>query len=127
MKTERQRGLALYGEIYGAEAAEAMTKTIETGSRFSKQAEWTIDWAFGSVWSRTGLARKMRSCVVLGMLIAQRSAEEMRYHVRMAIENGLSAEELEEIVYTTIPYAGFPAAAAAKRIIVEEIARAEQG
>lgn len=115
MSEAREKGLALFGEVYGAEMAEGIKGYIESSDDFGvKQAEWTLDWAFGSVWTREGLDRKMRSCAVLGMLIGLRAAEEIQYHTKMGIANGLTRKEIEEIFYTAIPYAGFPAANVAK-------------
>lgn len=115
MNEAAQRGLALFEEIYGSEMARGLMRQVENGAPFSgKQSQWTIEWTFGEVWAREGLERRMRSCAVLGMLIAQGAAEEIRYHTKMGIANGLTRAEIEEIFYTTIPYCGFPAANTAK-------------
>jgi 4-carboxymuconolactone decarboxylase len=123
MSEVRDKGLALYGEIYGQDEAESMAMYIASGDGFGvKQAEWTLDWSFGQVWASTRLERKMRSCAVLGMLIGLRAADEIKYHTRMGIANGLTRQELEEIFYTAIPYAGFPAANVAKAAMLEVFA-----
>ncbi|MBW8785225.1 MAG: carboxymuconolactone decarboxylase family protein [Novosphingobium sp.] len=123
MNEAEQRGLELFAEVYGAEMADGARRYYESGTDFgAEQARWTMEWAFGSVWCREGLSRKMRSCVVLGMLIGQVQPEEIRYHTKMAIANGLTRKELEEIFYTAIPYCGFPAAATAKAAMLEAFA-----
>ncbi|MDE2405234.1 MAG: carboxymuconolactone decarboxylase family protein [Sphingomonadales bacterium] len=115
MNHNRENGLALFGEIYGPEMAQGCAKFADSGEGFGpRQAEWTLDFVFGQVWSSDRLARKLRSCTVLGMLIGQGAAEEIKYHTKMGIRNGLTRAELEEIFYTAIPYCGFPAAATAK-------------
>jgi len=123
MSQEREEGLKIFEEVYGEEMARGMTAFIASSHDFGvKQAEWTLDWAFGSVWAREGLERKLRSCVVLGMLIGLRAQGEIKFHTKMGIANGLTRQELEEIFYTAIPYAGFPAANFAKAAMLEAFA-----
>lgn len=123
MSESEQRGLALFEEIYGKDFAEGARAYYEKGEGFgTEQARWTMEWAFGSVWAREGLSRKERSCAVLGMLIGLRASEEIRYHTKMGMKNGLSRKELEEIFYTAIPYAGFPAANTAKTAMLQGFA-----
>jgi alkylhydroperoxidase/carboxymuconolactone decarboxylase family protein YurZ len=123
MSEAREKGLALFAEVYGPEMADGIQRHIASSDDFGvKQAEWTLDWAFGSVWARPELDRKLRSCAVIGMLIGLGAAEELRFHTRMGIANGLTRKELEEIFYTAIPYAGFPAANVAKKAMLEAFA-----
>ena len=120
MSKEREKGLALFREIYGDDMTDGLVAHMESTSAFgSEQSRWTIEWAFGSVWARAGLERKLRSCAVLGMLIGQGQSEEIKFHTKMGIANGLTRQELEEIFYTAIPYAGFPAANTAKTAMLE--------
>ena len=69
---------------------------------------------FGRLWTREGLARRDRSLVTLGILIALGAEEEMESHFRIAKQNGLTEEELAEVIYHASGYAGFPAANTAK-------------
>jgi alkylhydroperoxidase/carboxymuconolactone decarboxylase family protein YurZ len=118
-----EKGLKLFAEIYGDEMAAGANAQVEEGTAFgSEQTRWTMEFTFGSVWARDGLERKLRSCVVLGMLIALRQPDEIKYHTKMGIKNGLSRQELEEIFYTAFPYAGFPAAQTAKVAMLEAFA-----
>lgn len=121
--TPREKGLAIFGEIYGEDMARVTSEHMESSTVFgAKQSEWSIDFAFGEVWSREGLARKARSCAVIAMLIAQRAHDELVYHTKMGMKNGLTRQELEEIFYTAIPYCGFPAAQSAKKAILQAFA-----
>jgi alkylhydroperoxidase/carboxymuconolactone decarboxylase family protein YurZ len=122
MSEAREKGLALFAEVYGSEMAKGIKDYIASGDFGVKQAEWTLDWAFGEVWSRPGLERKLRSCAVIGLLIGLGAADELRFHTRMGLANGLTRHELEEIFYTAIPYAGFPAANVAKAAMLEAFA-----
>ncbi|MFT4230699.1 MAG: carboxymuconolactone decarboxylase family protein [Microbacterium sp.] len=72
------------------------------------------DTVFGKIWPRPGLSVRDRSLVTLGILIALRAEGELEYHFPMALRNGLTYEELEEVVYHSAIYAGFPAAHAAQ-------------
>ena len=119
MSEAEKRGITLFAEIYGPEMADGARRNYETAQTFgSEQSRWTMEWTFGSVWVRDGLDRKKRSCTVLGMLIAQGASEEIRYHTRMGLKNGLTRTEIEEVFYTAFPYCGFPKAAIAKRAIL---------
>lgn len=123
MSEARDKGLALFAEVYGSDMAKGISDYIASSDDFGvKQAEWTLDWAFGEVWTRPRLDRKLRSCAVIGMLIGLRAADELKFHTKMGLANGLSREELEEIFYTAIPYAGFPAANVAKAAMLEAFA-----
>jgi 4-carboxymuconolactone decarboxylase len=114
MTVESEKGMALFEEIYGAEMARGLASFLESGRFGVELARWSNDFSFGTVWARGELERKMRSCVVLGMMIALRQTDEIRHHVKMGIANGLSRSEIEEILYTAVPYCGFPAANVAK-------------
>jgi 4-carboxymuconolactone decarboxylase len=73
-----------------------------------------IEGIFGRLWTREGLARRDRSLVTLGILIALGAQEELESHFRIARTNGLSEDELAEVIYHASGYAGFPAANTAK-------------
>jgi alkylhydroperoxidase/carboxymuconolactone decarboxylase family protein YurZ len=111
-----EKGLKVFGEVYGDEAAQGLRDFAEEGTGFGVlQAQWSMEWPFGSLWTREEqLPRKLRSFAVLGMMIGLRSFEEIKYHTKMGIANGLTRQEIEEVFYSTIPYCGFPIANTAK-------------
>ncbi|CAM5255014.1 3-oxoadipate enol-lactonase [Streptomyces narbonensis] len=78
-------------------------------------------YAWGEVWSREGLDRRTRSAVTLTALIAGGHHEALADHTRAALRNGLSPEELREIVLHTSVYCGFPAAESALRVVTRVI------
>jgi len=121
MSDKRERGIGLFGDVLGIEQAAGLREHIDSTHFGRECATWAADFAFGTVWVREGLDRKMRSCAVLGMLIALRQTDEIKYHVRIALANGLTAKELEEVLYLSIPYAGFPAANTAKQAMIEAL------
>ncbi|MBV1693507.1 MAG: 4-carboxymuconolactone decarboxylase [Hyphomicrobiales bacterium] len=67
-------------------------------------------YAWGEIWTRPGLDRKTRSCMVLAMMIALGNWEEFRLHVRAAINNGLTRDEIKEVILQAAIYAGVPKA-----------------
>lgn len=67
-------------------------------------------YAWGEIWTRPGLDRKTRSCMVLAMMIALGNWEEFRLHVRAAINNGLTHDEIKEVILQAAIYAGVPKA-----------------
>ena len=76
-------------------------------------------YAYGDIWSRPGLERKIRSLVVLGMNAAINRAAEFKVHVNGALNNGCTPEEIREVCLMVALYAGIPAANDAHRIALE--------
>jgi 4-carboxymuconolactone decarboxylase len=77
---------------------------------------------WGSLWARDGLSPRDRSLVTLGILIALGAETELRTHVRIARNNGLTEDELAEVIYHASGYAGFPRAVAARHAAREALA-----
>jgi 4-carboxymuconolactone decarboxylase len=67
-------------------------------------------YAWGEIWTRPGLDRKTRSCMVLSMTIARGAWDEFRLHVRGALSNGLGRDEIKEVILQAAIYCGVPAA-----------------
>ncbi|TZG25925.1 carboxymuconolactone decarboxylase family protein [Sphingomonas montanisoli] len=76
---------------------------------------------FLSLWGRPGLDAKSRSLVTLGILIALRAHDELRVHIPLAVANGCTVEEVEEVIYHASGYAGFPAANSARVTAIEAL------
>jgi len=72
--------------------------------------EFITKMAWGSVWTREGLGRRERSMITLAVLCALRCEDELAMHVRAALRNGLTADEIREVLLHTAVYAGVPAA-----------------
>lgn len=84
-------------------------------------------YAWGEIWARPGLPRHTRSLVTVAMMVALNRPEELRLHLRAAVRNGVSREELEELLLQTAIYCGVPAAHAAFHVAAEELAAMEAG
>jgi len=76
-------------------------------------------YAWGDIWSRPGLERRMRSVAVLTSLIAHGHHEELAMHLRAALRNGLTVDEIREVILQSAIYSGVPAANTAFRIASE--------
>lgn len=122
MDDKRETGVRMLGEVLGGAIEAGLREHMESDDFGKECGTWAADFAYGTVWSREGLDRKLRSCVVMGMLMALRQTEELKAHVQIALANGLTVKELEEILYLAVPYAGFPAANSAK-VAMKEILR----
>ena len=83
--------------------------------------EYITRAAWGEAWTRPGLDRKTRSCITLAILTTLRAENEIPMHVRAAIRNGLTPEEILEVLIHTAVYAGVPAANSAVAIAKETL------
>ncbi|WP_233617509.1 MULTISPECIES: 4-carboxymuconolactone decarboxylase [Actinomadura] len=81
-------------------------------------------YAWGEIWTRPGLDRKTRSCITLTALVAHGHLDELAMHVRAALRNGLTPDEIKEVLLQTAIYCGVPAAnsafAVAQRVLAEQ-------
>lgn len=127
MSEEFEKGIKIFGEVYGDAQAQGLRQMLASDKDiFGKlQAQWAMEWAFGTIWTREELPRKLRSCAVLGMVIGMGTADEIKYHTKMGIANGLTKDEIQEIYYTAIPYCGLPKSNLAKAAILEGFAELE--
>jgi 4-carboxymuconolactone decarboxylase len=107
-------GLAVRREVLGADYVNA---SLERVSEFSAPIQQLVtEYCWGEVWTREALDRRTRSLVNLGMLTALNRPHELGAHVRGAINNGCSREEIRETLLQTAIYCGVPAALESFRI-----------
>ncbi|GAA5126578.1 4-carboxymuconolactone decarboxylase [Haloechinothrix salitolerans] len=114
-------GMAVRREVLGDEHVDrAIAGTTEFTRPFQ---DYITRAAWGAVWGRDGLDRRTRSCITLAVLTALGCENELAMHVRAAVSNGLSADEISEVLLQTGVYAGVPRAnaafAIAKRTLAE--------
>jgi 4-carboxymuconolactone decarboxylase len=117
-----ETGMKTRREILGdAHVDRATASAGEFGAPFQ---EFITRYAWGAVWSRPGLDRRMRSAITLAALVTLRAENELGMHVRAALGNGLTPDEIGEVILHTAVYAGLPAAnaafAVASRVLSEE-------
>jgi 4-carboxymuconolactone decarboxylase len=116
-----ERGMRVRREVLGDEhvdrAIERTTPLTEDFQRFITRTAW------GDVWARPGLDRRMRSAITVAVLAALGREGELEMHLRAARRNGLTEEEIGEVLLHTAVYAGVPAAnaafAVAQRVFAE--------
>jgi 4-carboxymuconolactone decarboxylase len=101
------RGLALRREVLGAEYVDT---SIKHANDFMMAFQHiTTEWCWGYAWGRPGLDKRTRSIMNLAMLTALNRAPEIKLHVRGAINNGLSVDEIKEVLLHATVYCGIPA------------------
>jgi 4-carboxymuconolactone decarboxylase len=118
----RERGMEVRREVLGDEHVDA---AVEKTSDFTREFQDLITrYAWGEIWTRPGLDRRMRSAITLTALVARGHFDELAMHVRAALRNGLTADEIKEVLLQSAIYCGVPAAnqafAVAQRVLAEE-------
>jgi 4-carboxymuconolactone decarboxylase len=122
-KTTLEAGLQTRREVLGAEHVD---RSLAQASEFARPLqELVTEYCWGAVWARPGLERKTRSLLNLAMLTALNRRHELEIHVRGALTNGATQEEIRETLLQTAIYCGVPAAMDAVRT-AEAVLR-EQG
>ena len=103
-----EKGLAVRRDVLGAEYVDGSLKAADD---FTKPLqELVTQYCWGEIWTRPTLDRKTRSIINLAMLTALNRPHEVKLHVRGAITNGLTKEEIREVLLQTAIYCGVPAA-----------------
>ena len=103
-----ERGMQVRREVMGDEYVDrALARTTPVSADFQ---EFLTRFAWGEVWTRPGLDRRMRSAITLTALTTLGRERELEAHVRAALRNGLTEEEIGEVLMHTAVYAGVPAA-----------------
>ena len=118
------KGLAVRKEVLGAEYVERQLKTVDDFGMPMQELVTQSCW--GWLWTRPQLPRKMRSLVNLGMLSALNRPNEFKTHVRGALTNGCSREEIREVLLQVAVYCGVPAGVEAFRLAREAMKEYEQ-
>jgi len=114
-----ERGLRVRSEVLGADHVE---RSLANASDFNRPIqEFVTEYCWGVVWARPGLAHRERSLINLGMLTALNRSHELAVHVRGAIRNGCTVEEIQEALLQAAVYCGVPAAMEAFRVAEDAI------
>jgi 4-carboxymuconolactone decarboxylase len=106
-------GMKVRRAVLGDQYVDRATASAD---QYSKPLqELVTEYCWGAVWTRPGLERQQRSILNLGMLVALNRMHEFKLHVRGALNNGLTREQISEIILQTAIYCGVPAAIDAMR------------
>jgi 4-carboxymuconolactone decarboxylase len=101
------RGLEVRRDVLGAEYVDNSLKSANDFMQAFQNI--TTEWCWGYAWTRPGLDRKTRSLINLAMLTALNRAPEVKLHVRGAINNGVTIDEIKEVLIHATVYCGIPA------------------
>jgi 4-carboxymuconolactone decarboxylase len=116
-KEKFEQGLSIRREMFGADLVD---KASAAADDFNRPFEELVNqYCFGEIWGRPGLDRKTRSIATLSMLTGLNRPNQVRAHVRGAIANGVSKQELQELFLQAAIYCGVPAAVDSFRIARE--------
>lgn len=109
-----ERGLEMRKTVLGPEHVQ---RSLDSASDFSRDMqELVTEYCWGVVWTRPGLDKKTRSLINLSMLTALNRGHELSVHVRGALRNGVTEDEIKEVLMQTAIYCGVPAALESFRI-----------
>ncbi|MBI4182435.1 MAG: carboxymuconolactone decarboxylase family protein [Proteobacteria bacterium] len=117
-------GLAVRRAVLGAEYVD---KSVQGADDFNREFQGLLnEYCWGFVWTRPGLSRKTRSMLNLAMLSVLGRPHELKLHVRGALNNGVSRDEIKEVFMQAAIYGGVPAGVEAFRIAREVFAEAKK-
>ena len=117
---DRKRGTAIRRAVLGdayVDRAEATKSSLNADFQ-----DLLTRYAWGEIWARPGLDRRTRSCITVAMLVALGQEAELKIHLRGALNNGVTADELKEVLLQSAIYCGIPAANTAFRVAAEVLA-----
>lgn len=116
-------GMTVRREVLGDEHVDRATANANAFT--ADFQELITRYAWGEIWTRPGLDRRSRSMVTLTALVARGHHEELALHLRAALRNGLTADEIKEVLLQTAIYCGVPDANTAFRIAAQVLATPE--
>jgi 4-carboxymuconolactone decarboxylase len=124
-KETYERGLEIRKSVLGKEFVE---KSIASADDFNRPLqELVTEYCWGAVWGREGLNKKTRSIINLAMISALNRPHELKMHVKGALRNGLTREEIREVLLQVGIYCGVPAAVDSFRVAREALNEFDQG
>ncbi|MEU5566500.1 4-carboxymuconolactone decarboxylase [Micromonospora musae] len=123
-RERHEAGMTVRRQVLGdAHVDRAIAGTDEFTDDFQ---DFITRYAWGEIWTRPGLDRRTRSCITLAVLATLHHDEELAMHVRAALRNGLTPQEVSEVLLQVGVYAGVPAANRAFKVARETLRQEEQ-
>ena len=120
-----EKGLTLRRAVLGdAHVDRALSRTDAFNGEFQ---ELITRYAWGEIWTRPGLPAHTRSLLTIGLMVALNRGEEFRLHVRAAFNNGVTREQIKEVLLHCAIYCGVPAANSAFHMAEEVFTQMDQG
>ena len=119
-----ERGLKVRKEVLGE---DYVNKSIAGADEFTRtMAEWSTEFCWGALWTRPGVDRRTRSIVNLAMISVLNRPHELKLHVKAALNNGVTREQIREVLLQVAVYCGVPAGVDSVRIAREAFAEIDQ-
>jgi 4-carboxymuconolactone decarboxylase len=120
-----KQGMAVRREVLGGAHVD---RAERHKNAFNEEFQDLITrYAWGEIWTRPGLSRQTRSCMTLGLMVALGHWDEFKLHVRAAFNNGLTREEIKEVLLHAAIYCGVPAANHGFKLAEEVFAELKRG
>ncbi|PJI38767.1 carboxymuconolactone decarboxylase family protein [Ferrovibrio sp.] len=120
-----EKGLKVRKEVLGE---DYVNKSLAGADEFTRvMAEWSTAYCWGALWTRPGVDRRTRSIANLSMIAALNRPHELKLHVKAALKNGLTKEEITEIFLQVAVYCGVPAGIDSFRIAREAFKEVDAG
>jgi 4-carboxymuconolactone decarboxylase len=114
-----EKGLKVRREVLGT---DYVNKSLDSADDLTAPLQKLVtEWCWGEIWTRPGLERKTRSFLNLAMLTALNRPHEIKIHVRGALTNGVTREEIVEVILQAAIYCGVPAAIDCMRVAADVI------
>jgi 4-carboxymuconolactone decarboxylase len=118
-----KRGLALRKKMFGDQAVE---QRVQSMGEFGEPLQHVINaYVYGDLWSRDSLGSRERSIAMIAMIAAMNRPAELKVHLRGALANGCSAQEIREVLLLVTLYCGIPAGNDAHRLALEVLAEVD--
>ena len=112
-----ERGLKLRKQMFGDEAVE---QRMQAFGEFGAPLQHIVNaYVYGEIWSRPGLSVAMRSLIMIGIAAASNHPHELKVHLRGALANGCTLDEIREVLLLIAMYCGVPASNDAHRAVME--------
>jgi 4-carboxymuconolactone decarboxylase len=117
-------GMRIRREVLGDEHVDrAVERTTPETEEFQ---DFITRYAWGEIWARPGLDRRTRSCITLAMLVALNREQELAMHIRAALRNGVTRDEIKEVLLQSAVYCGVPAANGAFAVFRDVLATLDE-
>lgn len=122
MTDQKRSGMEVRREVLGDAHVDRAEQSL---TPFTEEFQDLITrYAWGEIWTRPGLDRRTRSCITVAMLVALNRNDELALHLRAALRNGVTVDELKEVLLQTAIYCGVPAANSAFGVAATVLAEA---
>jgi 4-carboxymuconolactone decarboxylase len=119
----RRRASEILHQMLSPEIAGSMAAARPTGGFGGEMSRLAFENAYVQLWARPGLTLKERSLITISILIALGNEKELAIHMASGLRNGLTRQELEEVIYHSTAYAGFPRASDALAVATTVVAQ----